>query len=226
MTYNNFSISKKEGKFYLKAKQPTEGYTEVTYGEGKKTYHKYFDTLHGVITNVETKEVQHEGRTLSFLQVSLVDGDVTNNISTNLKNKGGYTDEVKALISSLNGYKVGEPVTMNPYVSKTYSEKTKKEYENLNIYINYDNIKNEDGKNASTGYISYHDIPAPTKEDDGMGGIEWNWKPQTVFYFKKLEEIMSRINGAETSQETPITTMETKFEPVTEESDDYQELPF
>lgn len=227
MQYKNFSISKKEGKFYLKESKPTEGYVEITYGvNNDKTYHKYFDSVSGIINNVEVKDVDYNGRKLSFLEVSVADGDTLNKISTNLKNKGGYTDEVKALVSSLDGYKVGEPVTITP--RKSFSTgKNGKTYENLNIYINYQNIKNDDGKGASTGYINYTDIPAPIKEDDGMGGVEWNWKPQTVFYFNKLNDIMSRFGG-NTTTNTTTTQSETKFEPVEQTSflPDDDSLPF
>lgn len=210
MEYRNYSISRKKGKFYLKEKQPTEGYEEVTYGEGQKTYHKYQNTIQGTPTYFGVKDVEYQGRTLQFLELSLVDGDITNKVSANLKNKGGYTDEVKIILSALNGYKVGEPVTMTPKVT-TSTGKNGKTYENLNMYMNYINIKNDDGKGQSTGYINYEDIPAPIKSDDGMGGFTWDWTPSNKFYYNKLQEIEARFaNSAESANTTsaPAPTQE------------------
>jgi len=235
MAYNNFSISKKNSKFYLKEKQPTEGYVEVEYGTPvKKTYHKYFDTVQGTPKEFTTKEVEYQGRKLQFLEVSLEDGSDTNKISVSLKNKGGYTDEVKALVSAFNGYKVGETVTMTVRTSN-YTTKKGDERENLNIYVNYDNIKKNDGKSESTGYIDYKEIPSPTKEDDGMGGIEWNWKPQTVFFYNKINEIEAKFGGdvtptkpaAQTSKAVPTITPQEAFEPAGLDDEQYHDdLPF
>lgn len=223
MEYNNYSISRKKGKFYLKSKTPQEGYEEITYGEGKKTYHKYKSTIQGTPTYFGTKEVEYEGRKLQFLELSLVDGDVTNKISVNLKNKGGYTDEVKMLLSALNGYKMGEPVTMTPKIT-TSQGKNGKTYENLNMYMNYQNIKNEEGKGKSTGYINYEDVPGPIKGDDGMGGVTWDWTPSNKFYYGKLQEIESRFSEGSSSSTQP------KQEPTpvnnSNNNDGHDDLPF
>lgn len=224
-TYNNFSISKKKGKFYLKEKQPTEGYVEVVYGvnNDKKTYHRYFDKVEGTIDKLETKEVEYDGRKLHFLELTLNNGDEINKISTSLKNKGGYTDEVKAILSAMNGYKVGEPVSVTARTSES-TGKNGKVYENFNVYVNYNNIKNDDGKSASTGYISYEEIPGPIKTDDGMGGVTWDWTPSNKFYYSKLQEIEARLSGAPEKKEEvkkEPAEQKTKKEPVTDDN-----LPF
>ena len=225
MEYNNYSISKKKGKFYLKEKQPTEGYEEITYGEGKKTYHKYKNTIQGLPTYFGTKEVEFEGRKLQFLELTLIDGDVSNKVSVNLKNKGGYTDEAKILLSALDGYKVGEPVTMTPKVS-TSTGKNGKTYENLNMYMNYVNIKNDQGKGQSTGFINYADIPGPLKSDDGMGGVTWDWTPSNKFYYGKLQEIESRFSNGNTTQ-TENTPVPKAKEPINNTKEvEYDDLPF
>jgi hypothetical protein len=209
-TYNNYSISRAKGKLYLKEKVPTEGYEEITYGtEGKKTYHQYHSSTKGLPNYFGVKEVEYQGRTLSFLELSLQDeGDVINKISVPLKNKGGYTDEVKAIISALDTYQVGEPITFTPNKS-TSQGKNGKTYENLNIYINYRDIKNDEGKGQSTGFINYNDIPKAISSDDGMGGKSWDWKPVNVFYHGKLKEIEERFTGgttqsAESTQKAPV----------------------
>ena len=103
MNYNNYSISASKGKLYLKSKTPQEGYEKVTYGANGEntTYHKYVDSIKGKPSSLEVKEIQHEGKTLKFLEFSLVDGDNQNKVSVPLKNtKGSYTDEVKAILSA------------------------------------------------------------------------------------------------------------------------------
>lgn len=194
MTYNNFSISAGKGKLYLKEKQPTEGYEEVTYGnEGKKTYHKYFNSIKGVPSYFDSKEVHFDGRTLRFLELTLVDGDVSNKVSVSLKNKGGYTDEVKLLLSALDGLELGEEVTLSTAKS-TYKNKKGEDKEQLNIYINYVNRLNDAGKGLSTGYIPFADIPKPTSKVVA-GDTTWDWTEQTEFYYSKLTNILERFKN-------------------------------
>ena len=132
MTYNNYSISAGKGKLYLKEKQPTEGFEEVTYGtEGKKTYHKYADSIKGFPKSLEIKEISYEGKTLKFMELTLLDGDISNKISAPLKNaKGNYTDEVKAMLSALNNLTLGEEVTFTTK-STTTTGKNGKEYKRI-----------------------------------------------------------------------------------------------
>lgn len=235
MTYNNFSISSGKGKLYLKEKQPTPGFEEITYGtEGKKTYHKYSDSIKGVPKYFDVKEVAYEGKTLKFMELTLVDGDVSNKISVPLKNaKSNYTDEVKALLSALNGLELGEEVTLSTKATTT-TGKNGKEYKNLNIYIDYVNRLGDNGKGLSTGFIAYSDIPAPEKKVVA-GDTVYDWTPQTEFFYTKLGEIQAKFqNGssATPSQETPKNQVPTAspkeaFEPVTNnKKEDFDDLPF
>ena len=236
MNYNNYSLSAGKGKLYLKEKTPTQGYEEITYGtEGKKTYHKYENSIKGIPTFFGTKEVQYDGKTLRFLEFTLVDGDVSNKLSVSLKNKGGYTDEVKALISAMSGLDLGEEITLTP-TSSVSTGKNGKEYKNLNIYINYVNRLGENGKGLSTGYIDFNDIPKPVSKVVA-GDTTWDWEAQTVFYWEKLTEIENRFKGTASStsqdntpkqeQKLPTATPAQAFEPasnfIEEEHDD---LPF
>lgn len=244
MEYRNFSISRGKGKLYLKEKQPTQGFEEITYGEGKKTYHQYHDRIKGVPKEFGVKEVEYEGRKLRFLELSLEDGEVVNKVSVNLKNKGGYTDEVKALLSALKGLEMGEVVSLAPHRSVT-TGKNGKEYENLNIYINYDDRKDESGKSPSTGYINYTDIPAPTSSIVA-GDKVWDWTPQTEFYYEVLQEVEAKFNNApatstsapaqkaapaktapkQSGNKVPTATPEQAFEPVGQVADVHDDLPF
>ena len=197
MTYNNFSISSGKGRLYLKSKNPQEGYEKVTYGTNGEsvTYHKYVDSIKGKPTNFEVKEISYEGKTLKFLELTFTDGDDSNKVSVPLKNsKGGYTDEVRSLLSAMNGLELGEDVTLS-VKSTTTTGKNGKDYKNLNIYINYVNRLGENGKGLSTGFIAYSDIPAPEKKVVA-GDTVYDWTPQTEFFYSKLQEIQGRFNNS------------------------------
>ena len=234
MTYNNYSISAGKGKLYLKAKQPTEGFEEVLYGTGEvkdKTYHKYADSIKGVPSFFEIKEISYEGRTLKFMELTLLDGEISNKVSVGLKNtKGGYTDESRALLSALNGLELGEEVTLTTKATTT-TGKNGKEYKNLNIYINYVNRLGENGKGLGTGFIPHTEIPAPI-EKIVAGDKTWDWSPQTEFFYAKLGEIQAKFQGASTatpSAPKPLPTASpAQAFPELKESvnTDMQELPF
>jgi len=236
MTYRNFSISSKRGKLYLKEKQPTQGYEEVSYGtEGKKTYHQYHDSIKGFPKFFEVKEIQHEGKPLKFMEFTLLDGNVSNKVSVPLKNtKGGYTDEARALLSALIGMDLNEEVTLSTKTSTT-TGKNGKEYKNLNIYINYVNRLGDNGKGLSTGFIPYNEIPAPI-EKIVAGDKTWDWTPQTEFFYGKLQEVQSKFQNGQTTPQPqitaeapsiPVASPSQAFEPATASSKaEHDDLPF
>lgn len=237
MAYNNYSISAGKGKLYLKAKSETPGFEKVTYGTNGEnvTWHKYFDSVKGTPKSFEVKEIQHDGKTLKFIELTLVDGEDQNKVSAPLRNlKGNYTDETKALISSLYNLDLGEPVTLSVKTSTT-TGKNGKDYKNLNIYINYVNRLNENGKGLSTGFISYTDIPAPI-EKIVAGDKTWDWSPQTEFFYTKLQEVQAKFQNTTVAKSEaedigaprpkPATPAEA-FEPATNvKEDNYNDLPF
>ena len=236
MEYRNYSISSGKGKLYLKEKQATPGYIEVSYGtEGKTTFHKYEDSIKGTPKSLEVKEVLYEGKTLKFLELVLLDGEISNKVSVALKNpKGNYSEETKVLLSSLNNLELGEEVTLTTKTKTTTSATNGKEYKNLNIYINYVNKLGENGKGMSTGFIPYGDIPKP-KEKMVAGDKVYDLSEQTEFFYSKLGELVIKFtaNGA---TPTPTSRVETKlppqsttqaFEPasITKE-EEFDDLPF
>lgn len=207
MTYNNYSISLGKGKLYMKSSEPKEGYEKVTYGtDNKITYHKYENSIKGNLKYFDTKEVEFQGKKLAFLEVSLIDGEISNKVSVPLKNsKSNYTDEVKALVSALNSAEIGEEVTLSAVKTTSTSAKNGKEYTNLNIYINYVNKLGENGKGLSTGFISFDEIPKPEKEEDEDLGTTWNWKPVNKYYAQKIKEIQAKFQNSPQQSETAST---------------------
>lgn len=232
MTYNNYSISSGKGKFYLKEKQATLGYIEVPYGsEGKTTFHKYSDSLKGLPKYLDVKEISYEGKTLKFLELTLLEGDdISNKISVPLKNpKGNYSDETKVLISSLNSLKLGEEVTITPKTTTTTSKTNGKEYKNLNLYINYVNTLGDNGKGLSTGFISYHDIPKAI-EKVVAGDKVYDFTPQTEFYYDKLNSLIEMFKGGSNGNVNKATdtgaNSTNACTSVTTNSDSNDNLPF
>lgn len=200
MVYNNYSISYGKGRLYLKSKEPKEGYEKVTYGtDNKVTYHKYVHSTNGILTKAEVSEKEFEGRKLSFFEVTLIDGDTVNRISTVLKNvKGNYTDEVKTLVSALANAEFGSNVSLS--VAKTRSEKSEKEY--LNVYINYLDKLGENGKPMSTGFIPFDEIPRAEREEDDDLGVSWNWKPVNKYFAMRIKEIEAKSLSTAPVQKT------------------------
>lgn len=236
MEYRNYSISSGKGKLYLKEKQATPGYTEISYGtEGKTTFHKYEDSIKGTPKSLEVKEVPYEGKTLKFLELVLLDGEISNKVSVPLKNpKGNYSDETKVLLSALNNLELGEEVTLTTKTKTTTSATNGKEYKNLNVYINYVNKLGENGKGLSTGFIPYEDIPKPI-EKMVAGDRVYDWTPQTEFFYSKLGELITKFSTNGTTA-TPAPKAETKlptqsvnqaFEPAsTTKKEEFTDLPF
>ena len=225
MEYKNYSISFGKGKLYLKSATPKEGYQEVTYGtDNKLTYHQYVDSIKGQLKYFDVKEVEYQGKKLSFLEVSLINGEESNKVSVPLKNaKGNYTDEVKALVSSLNAAEIGEEVTLTVKKSTT-TGKNGKDYTNLNIYINYVNKLGENGKGLSTGFIPFSEIPQPEKEEDDDIGTTWNFKPVNKYFAVKIKEIKERFETG-TAAPTPTPKKE-ETTPEVKQPIENQSLPF
>lgn len=196
MNYFNFKISQKRAKFYQSSKEPRDGFEKVEYGmeEPKKvTYHKYMDKLHGVVKSVGVKEIQYEGRTLKFFELVLVDGDNQYAISASLRNAKGtnYTTEVKQIVSCLDNYTAGEPVTVT-LSNKTTTGKDGKEYTNFNMYMNYQNILDDNGRGKSTGYISFDQIPKAEVEEVA-GEKLYTFKAQMNFYYEKIKALSEKF---------------------------------
>lgn len=196
MNYFNYKISGTKGKLYLSSKDPKEGYEKVTYGtDGEKiTYHQYSNSTKGLFEGFQMKQVEAQGVTLSFLEVTLQDGDNQNKISVSLKDKrGNVSDEAKALISAFFNAEKGHEYTLTPNVKVNHFNG--KEYKNLSVYVNSTTIMNDNGKGQSTGFIQFSEIPKPVKEDDGMGGHTYDNREMNKFFGGKLKEISDRFGS-------------------------------
>jgi hypothetical protein len=201
MANQNFNLSAKRGRFYLRSSEPKDGYEKISYGDGKTTYHKYFNSVSGIITRAHIREVDANGKKLQFFEVTLKDGDTYNNVSVPLKNsKGNITDETKAFVSSLD--KCAPFSRVNISANNKVVEKDGKSYDNLSVFINLlDEINPETNKPKSTGFIPFSEIPRAIKEDDADLGVTYDWRPVNKFYMAKIKEISAKFEDAKSKTE-------------------------
>jgi len=210
MNYFNYKISGTKGKLYLSSKDPKEGYEKVEYGTEtpkKITYHAYSSNTKGTFEGFQMKQVEAGGVNLTFLEVTLQDGDDQNKISVSLKDKrSNVSDEAKALISAFYNAERGHEYTVTPNVK--VNNYNGKEYKNLSVYVNSTSVMNDNGKGLSTGFIQSSEIPKAKKEDDGLGGFTYDNKEVNIFWGGKLKEISSRFEGQAPATPPPATPKE------------------
>jgi len=191
MNYKNLRFKWGNGKFVESAKQPSEGFQKIEYTDpdsktDKVTYHKFHDEVSGIISSVGMNET-HFG---TFLRVNVKTGtDEITSIQVPYENQYGFSRETKALISSLRDYKLGEDVTIKPVV-KTFTRRNGNEGKDVNFYINYKNIMNDEGKPATTGYIKFDELPELEKEEK-RGKTTYNSDKQMDFYYEVLQKVVA-----------------------------------
>lgn len=188
--------SASKGKFYEKSKEPKEGYEQVTYGtDNKITYHKYHDRVEGVVKGISSRSFTYEGREIYTLEVNVAatnGDDISISMPMNTQS-GSYTSLVQGFISSLENYKVGEPVSISVYINE-YKTKSGEDRKKDAVYISYINIKNDEGKQQGTGFIPYTEIP-PLGSKVVAGKTIWNADDQTEFFYQKLLSISARLSS-------------------------------
>lgn len=196
--YYNYSISESKGQFYEKSKDPKEGFEKVIYGtDNKVTYHKYTPRVQGRLEKVEIKSFPE--KKLTFLDVTLKDGENNISISTQLKRlNGNFNDNVTRLVSCLTGADFGENIVLSCKKNGNY----------LNIYCNYVDRRDADGKGISTGYIPNTDIPRADKSKDPLTGQDtYKWEKVTEYWQGKLQELLKRSEEFSSKKE-PVSVPE------------------
>lgn len=193
MNYKNVRFKWGNGKFVESSKNLSEGFEKITYTdpetkEEKITYHKFYDSVVGIISSVGLNETQFG----KFLKVNVKTGaDEITSIQVPYEDKYGYSRETKALISSLRGYELGEEIVINPLV-KSFKRKNGKDGMDVNFYINYKNKKNDEGKSLSTGYVAFTELP-PLEVEEKRGQKTYNNDKQMDFYYNILQEVIVKF---------------------------------
>lgn len=195
MKFINLGFKWSEGKFYEKSSEPKEGFKEVKYTdkETKKeavTYHKTVDSITGKIHAVISDQTTWGAKVLKVLVNT--GNDECTVIQVDLKDKYGYSRETKAFLSSLRDYIKGEEVVITPKITEYTNPTTSKVTKNLNIYMNYVNILNDDGKGKMTGYINFNEVPALEKVEK-RGETTYNNDAQQDFYYEVLMKVLEKL---------------------------------
>ncbi len=236
MSYINLSLDFKTAKFVEKSKEPKEGFerNDWTFADKKGTnYRRFINSISGVVTGVKEEKVDFGGRSNIFLKV-YVNNNITNDInviSVDLWGDYGIGSDAKVILGALRGMKVNEEVTITPK-ENLYKNKKGEDKKSLNVYINYNNIQREDGKNESTGYIPYSEVPKLEKVEK-HGKVTWNSDKADEFYYTILKTLESKFesnNISDNSQGVSENTSKAlpKVEPLQAFStiDEHDDLPF
>jgi len=198
-----YSISKSKSKFYSKSKDPREGYEQVTYGtDNSITYHKYVDTVEGILTKVVVEQKTLRGAELSFLSVELKTAEgYSDYISCTLKEYGRFTEQAKAMASALNGASFGELYRFSVRTRK--GNDSDKSF--LNIFVNDLNKFDESGRPVSTGFIPSSEIPKGETSVDELGQKTTTYDNQNKFFTGLISNLIKKSNDyLEKSPESPI----------------------
>ena len=237
MSYINLSLDFRRAKFVEKSKEPKDGFerNDWTFHDRTGTnYRRFINSISGVVTNIREEKVDFGGRSNTFLKVFVKDnitGD-TNVISVDLWGKYGMESDAKTLLGGLKGMIVGEEVTITPK-ENLYTNKKGVEKKSLNVYINYKNIQNDDGKSSSTGYIPYDEIPR-LEEVVKLGKTTWNSDKVDEFYYNILKSLETKFenNSTTVTQNTannnvPTANPQDAFSTTVESKvDEHDDLPF
>lgn len=195
MKYENYKIG--AVGLYQSSKTPQEGFEKTEYGTDKKiTYIKKIDKIEGVITEIDTKEIEFDGRKMKMLEVTMVSGDTQHKIGVSLKNQKGsnYSDAAIALLSALNGYKIGQRASLSAYWKKS-TGKNGKEYNNLSVAINHLDILTSENKPEWTGFVPFTDIPKATSKEVA-GDTVWDFTPVMEFWYEKFTALKEKFSEA------------------------------
>jgi hypothetical protein len=231
MGYKNYSATNNKGSIYEKSKEPKEGFEEVITMNGKKVYQRKVKNIEGVIKSFQTKAMPNGAE---ILELSIFDGADYHNLSVALMTaSNSYTREAEALISAMKGYKPNSKVSV-AFTTKdsVYEGKT---YTNGTFWINYLDEQDENGKNPTTGFISYTEIPKATTKKVGGKDVKV-YDDRVEFFFNELQEISKKLQEAPKSDPTPSPSVpnggnnpgkpEPKSTITPVEEDDDQDLPF
>lgn len=234
MAYINLKFSFGKGKFYESSKTPKEGFEEVIYGINKdqKTYHKDYTSATGTLKAVNIRDVEFSGVKTKLLQVTLGSGEDLIQIACPIYGKYGVDEFAKAMVSALYNAEFGEEVVITP--KKTVSNVGDKTYNNINVYVNYLNRKDENGRGLSTGFIAHTEIPKAVKNVTKLGKTTYDNTAVDEFWEDRLTEILDKSNAQQGSTQTSHSTAETpkteapKQAPPTNTEYQYEEddLPF
>ncbi len=227
MAYKNLSVKESLGLFYMREKQPTEGYEKVEWTIGERsgvTYHKIVTSVKGKVSRLTLEEANFDGKPMQ-LKISLLEegGDFAIiTIPLEYSDKS-LTKRIKAITPILGNLKEG----MDVEISLNRTKKNEKGKLYPSVFI-----KNIDtGENLNWTYHPQQDVP-PLDVKSVRGKDVYDSTNQDEFVYNKLIDAIkdfpnpvtapkaTTVRPSTTKVETPVGNVEV----VEEDMDD--DLPF
>lgn len=172
-----------EGKFAQRVKKDSAGSVERATKSGKVVYEKYYSSAAGIITKLEIRSNEYDGKTFKSLNITL-DNEVKIQLSGGIDN---YQN--KSIINTLLSPELDITRKLVFVVSKT-----KDGYSEVFIMQDDHGIKRFSSKNNLNG------VPQP-KEKESMGEKVWDWSEQNEWYYKKFNELSEKVKSNIANQE-------------------------
>lgn len=214
------NVSVKPGTFYLKSREPKEGYEEITYPDRRqqpnpdgtvpqlKTYHRLINSISGTLTKVALYNDSWGQHVKLFLD----DGEFVNALDLPLKNRFGSLDGfIMSVIKVMGNLELGSEYSL--FVNNTKKTKNGKLYQTI-IF------KDSDNKPVRWS-MTEHEVPKLEIEEDPTGNKTYNGKKRDNYLLEEFMRHLTRFEGAWAVAEPEVANKEETHE---EEYND--ELPF
>lgn len=246
MAYKNLTLNFKKAQFVETSKEPKEGFERNDWTMNDKSgtnYKKFYKNVKGVVTTIKEDKVNFNGREVNLLKVMLDESGSSDIISLAFELWGDYGMDSDAMnmLGALRGMEKGEEVTITP-VARLYTNRKGVEKKAINIYINYVNKLNEEGKGLSTGFIPYDEVPKLESEEK-RGRTVYNSDARDDFYYDILKDLSQKFvyEGNNSNENTSAPSQPTEdegqglpqvsptdaFEPATNfKPEEHDDLPF
>lgn len=172
-----------DGKFAQRVRPDVVGVQKRTLKSGKVVYEKYYNNVKGIITKLELKAREYEGKTLKSLNITL-DNEVQIQLSGGIDNA-----QNKNIINTLLSPQCKLDCLLVFLISRDqdgYSE----------VFIMQDDhgIKRFSNKENPNG------VPQPVKKEK-MGEVKWDWDAQNEWFYNQFQELAKRVAGNIAHQE-------------------------
>jgi len=163
------------GQFAQKVGEGTEGAEKRTNKNGKVVYEKYYKTAEGIITSMEIRTSDYDGRTFKTMCITLDD-------EIQLQFTGGIDNfQNKAIINALLTAQIDNPI-------RFIATKDEEGYSKVFPMQFNKGLKWFSTKDNPQG------VPQPVKKTVA-GETKWNWDDQDEWYFNKFQELSEKVKS-------------------------------
>lgn len=181
------------GKFAQRVSEGTEGAEKRTNKDGKVVYEKYHSSAEGIISNMQVRSNEYNGKTFDTLCITL-DNEIQMQFPGNIDNI-----QNKAIINTLLSKEcdITKPI-------RFIATKDEDGYSKVFLMQNDKGIKRFSTKEHPEG------VPQP-KKTEKLGKIAWDWTEQNEWYYKKFQELSRSIENRMPPSVDDIDTKDIPF---------------